>query len=125
MKKNIFGEIMATSTDIQEVQNQIRENFSAHLQSINQSDFFQRFRDEFFENKKFKNLDFDDVISNLKESLPEKLNDYMESHNLDLEDIGIHIDESSLQAFQEAKNSVPANKPSVKNKVSLTNKYKL
>ncbi len=125
MKKNIFGEIMATSTDIQEVQNQIRENFSAHLQSINQSDFFQRFRDEFFENRNFKNLDFDDVISNLKEALPEKLNDYMESHSLDLEDIGIHIDESSLQAFQEAKNSVPVSKPSVKNRVSLTNKYKL
>lgn len=116
---------MAASTDIQEVQNQIRENFAAHLQSINQSDFFQRFRDEFFENRKFKNLDFDDVISKLKEALPEKLNDYMESHSLDLEDIGIHIDESSLQAFQEAKNSVPVSKPSVKNRVSLTNKYRL
>lgn len=116
---------MATSTDIQEIQNQIRENFSAHLQSINQSDFFQRFRDEFFENRNFKNLDFDDVISNLKEALPEKLNDYMESHSLDLEDIGIHIDESSLHAFQEAKNSVPVNKPSVQNKFSFTNKYKL
>lgn len=116
---------MATSTDIQEVQNQIRENFSSHLATVKNSDFFQRFRDEFFENRSFKNLNFEEVINNLREAIPEKLNDYMESNSLDLEDIGIHIDESSLKAFQDVKNSAPVNKPSIKNKSTLTNKYKL